>query len=186
METFKIEGKIFERMQKALGGNFTRKTASEFGTIAVNFSKERFIKKDWKNQVSEKWKARKRKDRGSLMTRIGRLKRSIHKISSGDNYVIIGTDVPYAKIHNKGGKIQKTIYVSAYTRKKTKAKSVNLRTRKASRKRVDTGQSIKVKSHVRKMNLHLPKRQFLGRSRALEIRLQRHLKKEILKTLNNL
>lgn len=46
METFKIEGKIFERMQKALGVNFTRKTASEFGTIAVNFSKERFIKKD--------------------------------------------------------------------------------------------------------------------------------------------
>lgn len=120
------------------------------------------------------------------MTRTGRLKRSIHKISSGDNYVIIGTDVPYAKIHNEGGKIQKTVYVSAYTRKKTKAKSVNLRTRKASRKKVDTGQSIKVKSYVRKMNLHLPKRQFLGRSRALEIRLQRHLKKEIQKTLNNL
>lgn len=103
METFRIEGEIFERLARIVPANYLRKLVSEFGTIAVNFSKERFVKKDWKNQVSEKWIPRKRHDRGSLMARTGRLKYSIRKMSSGLNYVIIGSDVPYAKVHNKGG-----------------------------------------------------------------------------------
>lgn len=179
METFRIEGKVFERLGKIVPPHYKRRLISEFGTIAVNFSKERFIKKNWKDQVSEPWKPRKRKDRGSLMTKTGQLKRSIRKMASGLDYVIIGSDVPYAKIHNEGGKSQKSVYVSSHTRKKTIPKSVNLRTRKASRKRVDTGETIKVKSHTRKMNLFVPKRQFMGKSRALELRLQHHLKKSL-------
>lgn len=171
METFKIEGKAFERLAKIIPANYQRKLVSEFGTVAVNFSKERFVKKDWKNQVSEKWTPRKRHDRGSLMTRTGRLKRSIRKMSSGLNYVIIGSDVPYAKVHNEGGRSTKTIYVSSHTR-----------TRKAGSRRRNAGgdpKTIKVKSHTRKMNLNLPKRQFMGKSRALELRLQLHLKKSL-------
>lgn len=178
METFKIEGKAFEQLGRLVSSNYKRKIISEFGAIAVNFSKERFIKKDWKDQVSEKWKPRKRPDRGSLMTRTGRLKRSIHKMSSGENYVVIGSDVPYATVHNEGGKTQKVIYVSSHTRKKTVAKSTNIRTRKSSRERVAIGE-IKVKSHTRKMNLIVPKRQFMGQSRALTLRLQIHLKKSL-------
>lgn len=182
METFKIEGKAFERLAKLIPPDYQRKLVSEFGTIAVNFSKERFIKKDWKNQVSEKWTPRKRPDKDSLMTKTGQLKRSIRKMASGLNYVIIGSDVPYAKVHNEGGRSTKTIYVSSHTRKKTIPKSVNLRTRKPSRQRVSVG-DIKVKSHTRKMNLNLPKRQFMGKSRALELRLQLHLKKSLSKQI---
>ncbi|AQY22988.1 phage virion morphogenesis protein [Riemerella anatipestifer] len=183
METFIVKGEVFSRMRKALGDNFSRKMTSEFGAVAVNFSKERFVKKNWKNQVLEPWKPRKRPDRGSLMVRTGRLKRSVRKMGSGVDYVIIGSDVPYARVHNEGGKSNKSVYVRAHTRKKTVPKSVNLRTRKPSRKRVDIGQNIKVKSHTRKMNLNLPRRQFLGPSRALEIRLQRHLKLTIERTI---
>lgn len=177
METFRIEGKIFERLAKVLPANYQRKLVSEFGTIAVNFSKERFVKKDWKNQVSEKWTPRKRHDRGSLLVKSGRLKRSIRKMSSGLNYVIIGSDVPYAKVHNEGGRTTKTIYVSSHTR-----------TRKAgSRKRNAGGKTktVKVKSHPRKMRLNLPKRQFMGKSRALELRLQHHLKKSLTERITN-
>ena len=178
METFKIEGKVFERLGKLVASNYKRKIISEFGTIAVNFSKERFVKKDWKDQVSEPWKPRKRPDRGTLMTRTGRLKRSIKKMAMGENYVVIGSDVPYAKVHNEGGKTQKFVYVSAHTRKKMVAKSTNLRTRKQSRERVHIG-DIQVKSHIRKMNLKVPQRKFMGESRALTLRLQHHLKKSL-------
>lgn len=179
METFRINGKAFERLGKIVPQYYKKKLLSEFGTIAVNFSKERFIKKNWKDQVSEPWKPRKRKDRGSLLAKTGRLKRSIRKRASGADYVIIGSDVPYAKIHNEGGRTQKSVYVSSHTRKKTIPKSVNLRTRKASRQRIATGESIKVKSHIRKMNISVPQRQFMGKSRALELRLQLHLKKSL-------
>lgn len=179
METFRIKGKAFERLGKIVPKHYKKKLMSEFGTIAVNFSKERFIKKNWKDQVSEPWKPRKRKSRGSLLTKTGRLKRSIRKMSTGTDYVIIGSDVPYAKVHNEGGKVQKSVYISSHTRKKTIPKFVNIRTRKASRKRVDTGESIKVKSHTRKMKLTLPQRQFMGKSRALELRLHLHLKKSL-------
>lgn len=181
METFRIEGKVFERITRIVGVEFSKRMSSEFGTIAVNFSKERFVKKDWHNQVHEKWKARKRKDRGSLMVRTGRLKRSIRKISSGATYVMIGSDVPYAKVHNEGGKTTKSVYVKAHTRKQTIHASTNLRTRKKSRKRVATGNLIKVQSHTRKMNLTVPQRQFMGQSRALQIRLMNHLQKEFTK-----
>lgn len=183
MEIFRIEGKAFERLAKLIPADYQRKLVSEFGTIAVNFSKERFVKKDWKNQVSEKWTPRKRHDRGSLLVKSGRLKHSIRKMSSGLNYVIIGSDVPYAKVHNEGGRTTKTIYVSSHTRKKTTPKSVNIRTRKPSRQRVSVGE-IKVKSHTRKMRLNLPKRQFMGKSRALELRLQLHLKKSLTEQIN--
>lgn len=183
METFKIEGKAFERLGKIVSSGYKLKLMSEFGTIAVNFSKERFVKKDWKNQVSEPWKPRKRPDSGSLMIKSVRLKRSIRKMSVTSEYVVIGSDVPYAKIHNEGGRSTKTIYVSSHTRKKTTPKSVNLRTRKPSRQRVSVGE-IKVKSHTRKMNLNLPKRQFMGKSRALELRLQHHLKKSLTEQIN--
>lgn len=184
METFKIEGKAFERLGKLVSSGYKKRLMSEFGTVAVNFSKERFIKKNWKNQVSEPWKPRKRPDRGSLMTKSGRLKRSIRKMSVTSEYVVIGSDAPYAKVHNEGGKTQKSIYVSSHTRKKTIPKSVNIRTRKPSRQRVSIGE-IKVKSHTRKMRLHLPKRQFLGKSRALELRLQQHLKKSLTERITN-
>lgn len=175
MEQIIVNDEVFKRMHKAMGSAWTRRMTAEFGIDAVNFTKERFRRKDWHNQVHEPWKPRKRADRGSLMVRTGRLKRSIRKLVQGDAYVVIGTDVPYARIHNEGGKTKKNVYVRAHTRQ-----------RKPGKTRPGASGIINVKSHSRKMNLTLPQRQFLGKSRALELRLQLRLKKSVEGVLGNI
>ena len=152
---------FFKRLQKVNKPSFMRRLVNRSGVVAVNFSKERFVKKDWLDGNSrEAWKKRKKPDRGSLMVKSGRLKRSIRKLSEGDYFVYVGTDVPYAQIHNEGGKINKTITVRTHSR-----------TRK--------GRTETVKSHRRKMKMTMPKRQFLGDSNALAKRIERFANVEI-------
>ena len=83
-------------------------------------------------------------------------------MSEGDYFVYIGTDVPYAKAHNEGGEITKTVNVRSHSR--------------ARKGRTD---KFKVKSYQRKMNLTLPKRQFIGDSAALAKRIERFASVEI-------
>ena len=159
---------FFKRLQKVNKPSFMRRLVNRSGVIAVNFSKERFVKKDWLDGNSRQtWKKRKKADRGSLMVRSGRLKRSIRKMSEGDYFVYVGTDVPYAQIHNEGGDINKTVTVRTHSR-----------TRK---ERTET-----VKSHRRKMNIKMPKRQFIGDSNALAKRLERFANVEINNEIQNL
>ncbi|EKT3957679.1 conserved hypothetical protein [Flavobacterium psychrophilum] len=140
--------------------NFINRSA----VIAVNFSKERFVQKNWVDKSRQPWEARKRDDRGSLMIRTGRLKRSIRKIKIGSNYFIIGTDVPYAQIHNDGGTITKTVTVKAHKRINTRGREVTEST---------------VQSHSRKMNRTFKKRQFIGESAVLMRRIERQLENDI-------
>ena len=140
--------------------NFINRSA----VIAVNFSKERFIQKNWVDKSRQPWEARKRDDRGSLMVRTGRLKRSIRKIKVGTNFFIIGTDVPYAQIHNDGGTIKKTVTVKAHNRKNTRGRETS---------------EAKVQSHNRKINMTFKKRQFIGESAVLMRRIERQLETDI-------
>ncbi len=55
--------------------------------------------------ASRKRKDKKRPGRAILMNR-GRLRNSIRGTIQGDT-IVFGTDVPYAKIHNEGGTIQR-------------------------------------------------------------------------------
>ncbi len=154
---------FFKRLQKVNKPSFMRRLVNRSGVVAVNFSKERFVRKDWLDGNSRQtWEKRKRKDKGSLMVRSGRLKRSIRKMSEGDYFVYIGTDVPYAKAHNEGGEITKTVNVRSHSR--------------ARKGRTD---KFKVKSYQRKINLTLPKRQFIGDSAALAKRIERFASVEI-------
>ena len=129
--------------------------------VAVNFSKERFRRKDWVDRTRVPWQKRKRKDRGSLMVRTGRLKRSVRKIYVSRNLIIIGTDVPYGKAHNEGETIRKNVRV----------KSHNRRTR--------GGRKAVVKEHKRKINTTLPTRRFIGESAVLLRRLERQAERDI-------
>lgn len=190
METFVIKDEVFVRMRKALGPEFTNKAVSEFGTIAVNFSKERFVKKNWVNTSTEAWTPRKRKARGSLLVQTARLKRSIRKISSGDGYVIIGSDVPYAKIHNEGGTISKTVTVKAHSRKRTTRAGPEKRKKDGTKdkryKKAATSSGIsQIKAHTRKMKLTIPKRQFMGESKELETKIRTHFTVKVEQILNN-
>jgi phage gpG-like protein len=127
-----------------------RKFPNMAGIEAVKFSKRRFVDKNWVDETAKAWDARKRKAPGSLMVGkgSGRLKRSIRKISVTQNSLTIGTDVPYAQIHNEGGTIKKTVTVKSHSRNRN-------------------GSSATVESHERKMNTIMPKRQFIGESAQL-------------------
>lgn len=132
--------------------------------VAVNFSKERFRRKNWVDRTRKPWEKRKRKARGSLMVATGRLKKSIRVLQVGRDFAIIGTDVPYAQAHNDGVTIKKTVTVRTH------------------RRRTKRGESI-VKSHPRKMNLTLPPRQFIGSSAILGRRIERLIERDIKKAL---
>ena len=139
---------------------------------AVNFSKERFVRKNWVDRTVTAWKPRKpspewhseaqKKEaaRGSLMVKSGRLKRSIRKIKVTRNSVTIGTDVPYAEPHNEGAVINQTINVITHSRKRK-------------------GRSETVKAHRRKRKITLPERRFIGESAILLRRVERLVQREI-------
>lgn len=139
---------------------------------AVNFSKERFVRKNWVDRSVKVWKPRKPSPewhseaqkkaaaRGSLMVKSGRLKRSIRKIKVTRNSVTIGTDVPYAEVHNEGAVINQTITVKTHSRKRK-------------------GRTETVKAHRRKRKITIPERRFMGESALLLRRIERLVQKEI-------
>lgn len=131
---------------------------------AVNFSKERFVKKNWLGTNYKKWEPKKQNSKGSLMVKSGRLKRSIRKLKVTRNSVTIGTDVPYAEIHNEGGTISKTTTVKQHTRKRK-------------------GRVESVRSHSRTTNTTMPQRRFIGAPPALTKRIERMLTKKLTEAL---
>lgn len=136
--------------------------------IAVNFSKERFVQKNWVGRTRERWPDRERKDRGTLMVKSGRLKRSIRKIRIGSTFFIIGTDVPYAQAHNDGLTINKTVTVRQHQRTVRRGR---------------TARRVEVSMHTRKMVRTFKKRQFIGESDVLMRRIERTLENDIKEAL---
>lgn len=93
----------------------------------------------------------------------GILRASVRALSVSAKRVQIGTDRPYAKIHNEGGEVSGTASVRAHSR------------RAHSRRRGKKNQIVKahsVKAHSRKFSFTMPKRQFLGESKPLTDSLQ--------------
>lgn len=146
----------------------------QIGMLAVNFSKQRFVDQAWHDTAVEPWDKRTRKRRGgkkrqkgAVLVDSGRLKRSIRIISTTPLSVTIGTDVPYAQIHNDG--FEGDVNVKAYTqqvkghKRKQKVKSKKGKKTKIVNVRPHTRH---VKAHTRKLNM--PRRRFLGRSAELE------------------
>lgn len=177
---------FFKKLERLNRKAFLRQMTQEAGVIAVNFSKDRFRFKNWLDKGRERWKPRKRPNgRGSLLVRTGRLKRSIRKILTGDYYVMVGTDVPYAPLHNEGGEINKTVQVKSHQRKiNIRARKIDKRTgRIRTLKKAIGNKMVNVRAHNRKMNLTMPKRQFLGDSEFLGKLIGRHITREINKTL---
>jgi phage gpG-like protein len=147
-----------------------KKLPAEVATIAVNFSKDRFREQAWLDETKENWKPRKRQRKGkgsqTLLVKTGRLKRSVRKISATEDRIIIGTDVPYAQIHNEGGTISTTATVKAHEVKE------HTRKRKGRNGRV---KSHTVKAHQRKINTRIPQRQFIGNSKSLQDKIISHI-----------
>jgi len=167
-----------------------KRLPTEIATIAVNFSKERFRDQAWLDETKHKWKPRKAqrgrtgKRSQTLLVDTGRLKRSIRKIKATTDHVIIGTDVPYAEIHNEGGEIRKTVNVKSHAIKSHRRKAYTRnRNGRAERIKAQTIKTYTVKAHTRKMNLKIPSRRFMGNSYTLARRIELHVTARFVRAL---
>lgn len=148
------------------------------GNEAVRFSKERFQQTNWIGDSTENWKKRKpswnteskKRSQRNVLTDTGRLRRSIRVVSENSEKVVIGTDVPYASIHNTGGRY-------------TANQRVRSHKRKEHRRGLSTVRATTVKGYSRTLHINMPKRQFIGNSSYLTKRMIRIASAELNKVL---
>lgn len=161
---------------------FLKQTPTRVGGISVKFYKDRFVRGGWIDTSFQKWRPRKKRDRNerrrgnrALLVQSGRLKRSIRVLAKNEKSVRVGTDVEYAKAHNEGDTSTSNETVRTHTRRAHSR-------RNRSGRRGDVKGST-VKSHNRKTKRNLPKRQFMGRSKFLNRRIEKTLKHQLKKEL---
>ncbi len=159
------------------------------GNEAVNFFKDGFTRKGFIDKGNKPWKERKKtkgkkKPKGTLMNVSGRLKNSIRVTNRNIDTVAIGTDVPYAEVHNEGSR--EYIRVMGYTRTASKKVKVQGPLRKGGKRtKVKTkGVTHKVKTYEYRQNI--PIRQFIGESDLLMRRLEKNLENTLDNFIDNL
>lgn len=135
---------------------------------ATEYYKERFWpqNEDWEKvkwqKLSPKYAAKKTFGKGRILTARTNLSNSIRPSSVKSNRVVISAGsklVPYAKIHNEGGRISGAVKVRRFT-------NTNF---------MGTGRAVEIKAHTRYRNFTMPKRQFMGHSKYLNQRLTTRL-----------
>ena len=138
------------------------------GVMAVNHFTKSFRDGGFTDEGLKRWQARKgeisggiAKTRGrsrGILVKSGRLRRSLRSGRFGVLSVKIMTDVPYAKIHNDGGIINKGASESILNFNK-KGRFQRQRTERQ-RAKTSYAQKVSISAHTIKM----PKRQFIGYS----------------------
>ncbi len=159
----------------------------QVATIAVNFSKDRFRSENWVDNTTEPWKKRKqgwtrdRRKGRAILVDSSRLKRSVRKVSVTADRIVIGTDVPYASVHNDGFRGRVTQHVGGYSRKKmgmvhkgTGTYSIRTHAERTRRVRSQVG-SVSVKPYTRTINQNIPRRRFIGNSSVLNSQIERFI-----------
>lgn len=149
------------------------------GTHAVTYAKGNFRRQGFNG---EKWKGRKKdKTPGrAILIKSGHLRASIHITSTDNDSVSIGTDLPYAKIHNEGGQINHPSReaILSYSTKGGKLKLAKTKTETQQRKIKEIRRAT-IKAYTQGM----PKRQFLGPTPQLNTELKSLLNRELTQIL---
>lgn len=131
--------------------NIVAETAVEF--YQNTFKKQAWDGKPWQ-ALNPKYASKKTRGKGRILTASGILMRSIRPttvkparvtISAGNN------KVPYAKIHNTGGRVKGLVKVRSHSNSNF----------------MGTGRTVKIKAHSRMLNYFMPRRQYMGHSRFL-------------------
>ncbi len=170
------------------------------GVLMVAFSKDRFKYQNWLDNYPEAWVPRKKNSKWggkkknnsgrALLVQSGRLRRSIQIFSTTGNSVTIGSDVPYASVHNDGYRMGQIQQVATYTRKRfIKARKgtgvYSIKTRKEGMKTVSTlASEIQVAAHTRRVDQRIPRRRFMGESKYLTMQISRMIEAEMMKIFN--
>lgn len=166
---------------------------SKMGAEAVLFFKQRFNEQQWVDTASVSWRQRRRSTRGKTLINTGTLRRSIRIVSKTFDTIKIGTDLPYAQIHNEGGvipitpKMRRFFFHKYYELSGKSSKDKKGKTRSTSRNRAinQDAQYYLNLAITKKSTFRIPKRQFMGQSYYLEQRLTRLAQSEITKILNS-
>ena len=156
---------VFNRIQSQVA-TAIRQLPAQLGAEAVRYSMQRFREQGWDGAP---WRSRKPGSKNNngraLLVQSGRLRRSIRITGKTTNSVTIGSDVPYARIHNEG--FNGTENVRSFTRNRyTSSKIGTGKLTKTGKERMQTVKTItstsKVKAFMRRMRM--PRRQFMGSS----------------------
>jgi phage gpG-like protein len=170
----------------------------EIGNTAKNFFVENFRKQGFDDKPVEKWEARKKKTyrtksgkvvddtTRAILVKTGDLRRSIIRVPNRSALnVKIQTDLPYAKIHNDGGTINREGFKGLMYYREV---ATNLATRKTQKRFArTTGMKSRRATHAMEINvgaytINMPKRQFMGDS----YNLNEQVKKVIVKRLDKI
>lgn len=147
------------------------------GNLVVNHSLDNFKNQSFDGVPWPKRKTKSKRGAGDQNTLIqsGRLRRGTRVISTTATSVKVGNDTPYAQVHNDGGQISRKARSETFVRNRY-AKG----TKKGKFKKGTTsGRGLTFKSYSYRM----PKRQFLGRSAALDTAINKTVKRHILNAL---
>lgn len=159
----KFSGKTPAQIEASLKQLY-QKAPRAIGAIAVNLFKDNFSKQGFQDDEGDvqKWAERKNDPdpgRGILM-KTGRLRDSIRIIHATSRTITIGSRLSYAKIHNEG--FRGGVSVRGFHRTRN-------------------NQREQVRPQTRRIKM--PKRQFIGDSRALTKRINNWFQKEIRKVV---
>ncbi len=173
--------KRIERLGKALQRTIPRR----IGQDAENHFRASFKNGGFTDRTLVKWRPRKQQPRDrrgkakahTVLFQHGLLRGSVRLAQAYWNSIQVvagGPHVPYARIHNEGGWIRRQVTRRAHTRR---AHAANTR-----RGRIMRGEAH-VRRHQARMNVYIPKRQFMGPSKALEATMRQTILKTIAETL---
>lgn len=149
------------------------------GNEAVNWSQDNFRLQGWRESTLLPWQPRisKRDPGRAILIKSGRLLRSIRITAVGDLTVSIGTDVPYARIHNYGGEVNRYARSETFLRNR-----ISKGIRKGQfKKGVKAGKGFTFSAG----GFNMPQRQFLGNSPMLQEQINKTAKELILSKLNS-
>lgn len=139
---------------------------------AENFFKRNFQAQGFVDQPFKKWPQRKNpRDKGrAILVKSGKLRRAIKPLKITEKIVVvgIGEHIPYAALHNSGGKIKVTPKMRRFFWAKY---------------RETQDEYYKNLALTQKQYLIMPKRQFIGESKALYVAIDRMIAKQLEKAL---
>ena len=153
------------------------------GNMVVNAALDNFRNQAFNGQP---WKARKTKGRRgngrqNILVQSGALRRSIRVIRTTATSVTVGSDLPYASVHNDGGEIKRAARTETFVRNRyTKGvKGKMFGGMGAFKKGTTAGRGLTFRAYSYRM----PQRQFLGRTPALDTAINRTVKRHIINAL---
>lgn len=142
---------------------------------ADNFKSESFF--------GEKWAPRKdKKNSRKLLIKSGALHRSPRIVRSQPGLVTIGSDIPYAGVHNNGGTINRAARSETFIRNRYASgkKGAMFGGMGAFKRGTTPGQGQTYKAY----SYSMPMRKFIGAHPVLKTRLQEVVKEEFIKAFN--